>query len=341
MALALAGVVIAALGENPWSLGRELLSECLGSGYGLGQVLQQTTQLTFTGLAVGLGFRAGLFNIGAEGQAQIGAFCVAMAGIHLGGLPPMLLVPICILAALAGGALWAAVPGGLKAATGAHEVITTIMMNFIAAALLNYLLTRPGIQAPGTERTAAIADAAHLPTLEALWSGFAGSTGNTSLLLALAAAVVTGFFLSRTRWGYEITIAGSNPEAARTYGISLGRTTLLAMMLSGALAALVGVDFVMGYKHWFELEFTAGVGYMGIAVALLGRNHPAGIVGAAFLFGLLAYGGVVLTSTAVPKELVEILQAIVILLILINSWAMRRWMLATHKRRLGRTRPGQ
>jgi simple sugar transport system permease protein len=276
----------------------------------VGQVLFRATPLVFTGLAVALGFRAGLFNIGAEGQLVIGAFAAAMTGVALASWPAFVLLPVTLLAGMAGAALWALPPAVLKAKVGAHEVINTIMMNFIALALVQYL----GHFAfeHGTVHTPAIGAGARLPRFEAFVPALQGSPVNLSLVLALAAAVVVGWLLWRTRFGYELRAVGLSPSAAEYAGIAVGRTWVVALCLSGALAGLVGANFVQGYKGYFENGFSSGVGFLGIAVALLGRNHPVGVVIAALFFAALSYGGLVI-NTEVPKELVEILQAIVIL----------------------------
>ena len=309
-ALLVGALFIAAVGKDPlWVYGR-MAEGVFGNAYGLGQVLFRATPLIFTGLAVALAFRAGLFNIGAEGQAVIGAFAAGMVGAGAAGLPAFVLLPLTILSALGAGALWALPPALLKAKVGAHEVINTIMMNFIALALVQYLGHRAFVHA--TVHTPEIGPGARIPRLEAILPFFQGSPVNLSLVLALLAAVFVGWLLWRTTFGYELRAVGLQPAAAESAGIPVGRTRVIALCLSGALAGLVGTNFVQGYKGYFESGFSAGVGFLGIAVALLGRNHPVGVVIAAVFFAALSYGGLVI-NTEVPKELVEILQAIVIL----------------------------
>jgi simple sugar transport system permease protein len=314
VAVALALVVgagfILAIGEHPLEIYALMLRQCFGTGYGLGQTLFKATPLVFTGLAVALGFRAGLFNIGVEGQLYLGGFAAALAGATWAGAPAVLLLPLAMLAAAAAGALWSAIPGVLKARFGSHEVINTIMLNFIAFALVAYF--GRSVFQPATVRTAEIGPGAVLPRLDVWFAQLRGSPANFSLLLALAAAVLAGLFLFRTRRGYELRAAGLNAPAAQFGGISIGRTQVLAMALSGALAGLGGTSFVLGYKHYFEQGFSGGAGFLGIAVALLGRNHPVGVIVAALFFGALSYGGLVINER-VPKELVEMLQALVIL----------------------------
>lgn len=302
---------IAAIGEDPLAIYALMARETLGTGYGIGQTLFKATPLVFCGLAVGLGFRAGLFNIGVEGQLTVAAFAAALVGAALAHLPAIALLPLTLATAIATGALWGAVPGVLKARFGSHEVINTIMLNFIAAALVSYL--GRGVFEPATVRTAEIGAGATLPRLDLLWPVLRGSPANLALPIALAVAALVGVLLFRTRLGFELRALGLNAPAAEYGGIPIGATQVKAMALSGAIAGLAGMNFVLGYKHFFELGFSAGVGFIGIAVALLGRNHPVGITIAALFFGGLLYGGLAINER-VPKELVEVLLAIVILL---------------------------
>ncbi len=310
LALAVGAVFILAIGERPLEVYRLMLAGCFGSGYGIGQTLTRATPLVFTGLAVALGFRAGLFNIGGEGQLYLGGFAAALVGVAGHALPAIVLLPATILAAAAAGALWGAIPGVLKARFGSHEVINTIMLNFVAFALVAYL--GRSLFEPATVHTAAIAKAAELPRLGDWLPELKGSPANAAILLALLAAAAVAMFLFRTRAGYELRAVGMNAPAAESGGISIGATHAKAMALSGALAGLGATSFVLGYKHFFEQGFSGGAGFLGIAVALLGRNHPAGVLIAALFFGALSYGGLTI-GQRVPKELVELLQALVIL----------------------------
>ena len=290
--------------------------------YGIAQIFFKSTPLIFTGLAVALGFHAGLFNIGAEGQMTVGAFCAALAGFGL-ELPAVLHVPLCLAAAFTGGMCWAMIPGALKIKTGAHEVITTIMMNFIALALMNYFVTAR-FHEPETVHTAAIFATAVLPRLSAFSSFFHGSPANVTFFIALAACVAAGWMLWRTPLGYELRALGLNPSAAETAGIPVSKTSFIAFALSGGLAGLAGTSFVLGYKHYFEEGFSSGAGFLGIAVALLGQNRPLGIVLAALLFGGLSHGSLVINAL-VPKEIIEVLQALVILLVVVSNYFTSRW----------------
>ncbi len=252
----------------------------------------------------------------------VGGFAAGLAGATLTSLPaPLLLAAALLAAALAGGA-WGAVPGVLKARFGAHEVINTIMLNFVATALVS-LLGRPLFE-HATVHTREVAEGARLVRLDAWLPALRGAPVNAALLLALAAAVGVALLLFRTRLGFELRAVGLNASAAEYGGIRIGRTQALALALSGALAGLGGTSFVLGYKRYFELGFSGGAGFIGIAVALLGRNHPAGVVVAALLFGALSYGGLVV-NRFVPRELVEVLEGLVILFAIAVQQIFERW----------------
>jgi simple sugar transport system permease protein len=335
IAMALGSLLIVAYGAEPAAIYGMLLAGTWGDLAGLGQVLFKATPLIFTGLAVAVGLRAGLFNIGAEGQAIAGAFACALAGLALPeATPGMVAIPLCLFAAFAGGAAVGAVPGWLKSRFGAHEVINTIMLNFIVAALAGYVVTHH-LHVPESVHTPPIPEAAQLPRLGEWVDAWSGSAANVSLLLALAVAIALRWFLFRTGAGFALRVAGMSPGAAAASGVSLRRVTVLTMALSGGLAGLVGVNFVMGYKHYFEQGFTAGVGYLGIAVALLGRNHPLGVVLAALLFGTLSQGGLVINKV-IPKEIVDVLQAVIILAIAGSSAEVRRLVSASRASLEGR-----
>jgi simple sugar transport system permease protein len=310
VALAIGGAFIAWIGQNPFEIYALMLHESLGTGYGLGQTLFRATPLVFTGLAVAVGFRAGLFNIGVEGQLYLGGFAAALTGASLAGWPAAALLPLVLSSAAAAGAVWGAIPGALKARFGAHEVINTIMLNFIAFALVAYC--GRFVYQTATVRTAEIGAGAVIPRLDFVTSAFRGTPANLSLLVALATAALAGALLFRTRRGYELRAVGFNAPAAEYGGIAVGRTQALAMALSGAIAGLGGINFVLGYKHYFEQGFSAGAGFLGIAVSLIGRNHPVGVIVAAVFFGALSYAGLVINER-VPRELVEMLQGLVIL----------------------------
>ena len=321
LSLLAGGVLIAAVGQSPFEVYGMLFRNALGTGYGVGQTLFKATPLVFAGLAVALAFRAGLFNVGAEGQMYLGGFAAGIVGAHVSLPGPLALVAALAAAALAGAA-WGAIPGALKARFGAHEVINTIMLNFIAFALVAWW--GRGLFVPATVRTAEVVHGAWVPRLEVLLPWLKGSPANLTLVLGLALAAALGVFLFRTRPGYEWRVLGWNPGAAEYAGVRTGRAHVAAFALSGALAGLGGTSFVLGYKHWFEQDFTSGAGFMGIAVALIGRNHPLGVIFAALFFGMLAYGGLVVNQY-VPSDLVNVLRALVILFAISTYALLERW----------------
>lgn len=315
LALAVTAGLMLLTGNDPVVALTALAVGSLGSADAVGYTLYYATDMAFAGLAVAVAFQGGLFNIGAEGQAILAGIGVTLAALHGEALPAALLLPSAILAGAACGAAYAAVPGWLQARRGSHIVITTIMFNFLAASLLVYLIVNvliaPGSMSPETRRFAAAAD---LPSLSAL--GFPSSAPvNLALPLALLAAGAVWLLVWRTPWGYALRVVGESAEVARYAGIDQARMTVLVMALSGALASGVAVNELLGAQHRLLLGFTGGYGFTGIAVALMGRNHPAGVLLAALLFGALTQGGAELAFEApdVPSEIVVLIQGLVIL----------------------------
>jgi len=342
VALAIAALVgdvlIIIFGQSPGDVYRQLLEGTWGNAYGFGQVIYKATTLTFTGLAVALGIRAGLFNVGAESQLASGGFLAALVGLALpAGTPGVLAVVACLIAAAIGGGVVGAVPGVLKARFGASEVIVTIMLNFIVLALLNYIVAAH-IHVPEQLHTPEI-HAGAMPRFSDLASAFAGSAANTTFLLALAAAALVWWYLFRTRPGYELRAVGLQPDAAEYGGVRVGRVWARTMMLSGALAGVGGLNYVLGYKHYYEEGFGTGSGFLGIAVALVGRNHPVGIVIAALLFATLSQGGLAVNAL-VPKQMVDVLTAVVIISVATAVPEVRRALAASRRRIAGRGNQG-
>lgn len=318
----LAGSVLILLtGQSPLDVFSLLLEKTWTESYGFGQVIYYSTPLILTGLAVALAFKVGLFNIGAEGQMIIGSFATGLCAMALPeATPGLVAIPLSIAAGMVAGGLFGAIPGALKAYYGAHEVINTIMLNFIAAAIVLWLGNEVFFVSE-TTRTQEIIESARLDSLGPLEP----SNANTSIVLAVLLAIVVQFFLTRTRRGYEWRAVGLNLRAAENGGIAVKTTIIGAMAASGALAGAVGANYVLGSKHYFENGMGAGAGFMGIAVALLGRNHPLGIIAAALLFGTLQSGGLAIQLEAdVPKELVNVLQAIIILSVAASAATMIR-----------------
>ena len=311
VALVVGDILILLVGQSPSAVFRLMLSGTWGNWYGFGQVLYKATTLICTGLAVSVGLRAGLFNIGAEGQLAAGGFAAAVTGLAVpAGTPGVIAVPLCIAAALAAGGLVGGIPGVMKARFGAHEVIVTIMLNFIVLAFLNWIVASH-LHVPETLHTPDVRAGA-VPRLMDWVPAFHGSALNVSLFVAIAAAVVVGWMLFRTRAGYELRAVGLQPDAAEYGGVRVGAVWIKAFIISGALAGLGGINYVLGYKHYYEEGFAGGAGFLGIAVALVGRNNPLGVVIAAFLFATLSQGGLAIHAL-VPKQMVEVLQGVVIL----------------------------
>jgi len=327
-ALCVGAAIALALGVAPATIGRRLADGILLSPYGWGQVLYKATSLTCTGLAVAVAFRAGLFNIGGEGQAVVGALACALVALAASGLPPLLLLPLALAGAFAGGALWGWIPGWLKARWGTHEVINTIMLNFIALALSNLMITRY-LGLPETVRTAEIGAGAVLPRLGDIWPALRGSAVNLGLLVALGAAAALHLFLEHTPAGLRLRAVGAGRRQAELLGIRPGRQIQIAFLLGGGLAGLVGANVVLGYKHYYEDGFSGGIGFLGIAVALLARNAPLAVFPAALLFGFLSQAGFVV-NTLLPRELIEILTGVILLTFVAGEHARTRW-----RRRLG------
>lgn len=321
LALIVAGLIVLLIGENPLEAMEILVYGAFGYDEAMGYTLYYTTNFIFTGLAVAVAFHAGLFNIGGEGQAYIGGLGVGLAMLALDHtLPFWLLAPIGILAAGLFGTAWAAVPSYLQAYRGSHIVITTIMFNFIAFELMNYLmvnvLIEPGQMSPESRE---FTSAGQIPFMHEAFAWFGveitRSPLNLSILFALLCCVFVWFFIWRTRWGFEIRTVGQSEKAAVYAGIDPRKVIMLAMGISGALAGFVGLNEVMGVHHKILLNFVAGYGFTGIAVSLMGRNHPVGIILASLLFGALFQGGAELAFDipTITREYVVTIQGLIIL----------------------------
>ena len=320
-AFLVSGLVVLFIGENPIEAVKLLVWGAFGFGEGIGFTLFYATNFIFTGLAVAVAFHAGLFNIGGEGQAYVGGLGVALAALALDRIVPWWVTfPLAIAGAIVFGAAWAFIPAWLQAKRGSHIVITTIMFNFIAAALMVYLLVNvfspPGSMAPETRTFEA---GGTLPKLSGLFEFFGldigGAPANISLFAALAACVFVYYLIWRTKLGYEIRATGFNPTAAIYAGISPARITIVTMLISGALAGMMALNPIMGDQQRMQLEFAGGAGFVGIAVALMGRSHPVGVILAAVLFGMLYQGGAELAfeKPKISRDMIVVIQALVIL----------------------------
>ena len=319
LALIVSGLVVTAIGENPFHAMAVMVQGAVGSAYGWGYTLFYATNFIFTGLAVAVAFHARLFNIGGEGQATLGGLGVAVICLSVAWPHWSIALLAATLSAAAFGAVWALIPAWLQAKRGSHVVITTIMFNFIAAALLVYLLVNvfrvPGSMAPETAR---FAEAVHLPNASqfAGFLGFRPSTPlNVTFFVALLAAFAVWVLIWRTRLGYEIRAFGHSERAAIYAGISPVRIIIITMLISGALAGLMAINSVMGEAERLVISSVQGAGFVGIAVALMGRSHPIGVCLAALLFGALYQGGSELEFVipAISREMIVVIQALVIL----------------------------
>ena len=317
-AVILGGIIIALVRGNPFLAYFGLLQGSFGSAKALSETSVWATPYIFAGLAVALAFKGGLFNIGAEGQLALGAVSTAVIGYALPewlgfDIPAIIHLPLAIIVGMAMGALWAGIVGFLKAYTGGHEVINTIMMNYIALNTISFLLNGP-LKDRNPEnviaRTPLIADSARMPVI------FEGLRVHWGFVLALLAAYLVWWMLNKTTLGFEIRTVGINPDAAKYAGINVKRTIILTMMLSGMLAGLAGALEVTGLNYRHELGFSIGYGFDAIAIALLGKSHPLGVVLAAILFAAMRNGATRMQFlTQLPVDLISMLQALILLFV--------------------------
>lgn len=322
IAFFLSGLVIYATGKEPIMAIKTMIQGSFGSTNGLGYTLYYTTNFIFTGLAVSVAYQARMFNIGGEGQAALGGLGVALVCLAVDWPHWTIALPAAMIGGAVFGAAWAFIPAYLQAKRGSHIVITTIMFNYMAAALLGYLLTRVlKVKGSMVSETAKFPTGAHLPTFHEMLEPFgiafnANSPANITFLVALLCTFGYWILIWRTRLGYEIRSYGQSETAAAYAGISPVRMTIIAMMISGALAGLMAINNVMGEAERLIDNAVEGAGFIGIAVALMGRNHPIGILLAALLFGFLYQGAAELSFwEAIPRELIYVIQGLVILLI--------------------------
>jgi simple sugar transport system permease protein len=316
-ALLVAGLVIHLLGESPSESLRILIDSAILDPEGLGYTLFYASTFIFAGLAVSIAMQAGLFNIGAEGQMYVGGLGLTWVVLALDAhLPGILMIPLAMIGAAVFGALWAFIPGYLQAKRGSHVVVTTIMFNFIAASLMNFVIVKylipEGQQNPASR---VFADSAALPLLNKILPVFGDTPLNISFVLAILALVVYGVVVWRSSWGYQLRATGLNAHAAHYAGVKISRTIIVTMLVSGALAGLGAVNSVMGSTHYLSLNFPAGAGFVGIAIALMGRQHPVGIFLSSVLFGALIQGGfdLSLEKPNIPQETFIFIQGLIIL----------------------------
>lgn len=330
LAFAIGSIIIKFSGYDPVAAFGSLLAGAFGGPYQIGETLVRATPLVITGLAVAFGFRANLFNIGADGQFIMGSVAAAWLGIALAPLPPAIGIPLVILAAAAFGAAWAFVPALLKARVGAHEVITTMMFSWIALYLSSWLVSGP-LQAPGqVPQTQMLPSTMWLPTFDKLIPGLVPVRAHLGIIIGVVLAVAVAWVLRRTTLGYRVRAVGLNPTAAENGGISIAKTTIWALCISGALAGVAGASEILGLNHrmFDQVSAGSGFGFTGIAVALLAKNDPIGVVFAAILFGALQAGaGTMQLDANVPQKIITIIQALVIFFVgaeTIITWFIKR-----------------
>jgi general nucleoside transport system permease protein len=315
-ALLVSALVIHLLGESPVESLQILINSAVINPEGLSYTLFYASTFIFTGLAVSVAMKAGLFNIGAEGQMYLGGLGLTLAMLAFDAtLSPWLLIPLAMVASAVFGAGWAFLPGYLQAKRGSHVVVTTIMFNFIAASLMNYLILKLIPEGDQNPASRVFSEAAWMPRLGE-WFPVLGDTPlNIGFFMALAALAIYGVVISRSAWGYKLQATGLNQHAAHYAGVRISRMIIVAMLISGGLAGLAAVNSILGSTHYLSLNFPAGAGFVGIAIALMGRQHPVGIFLSAVLFGALIQGGfdLSLEKPNIPQETFIFIQGLIIL----------------------------
>lgn len=316
LAFLIGGLIVLAVGQNPLDAVGIMLYGAFGYGSGFGYTLYYTTDFVFAGLAVSLAYHAGLFNIGPEGQAYVGGLGVILAALAVNGAPWIVSVPLMIVAGAVFGAAWAFIPGYLQAKRGSHVVITTILFNFIAVSLMGFTISRvlkpAGVN---SDESAPILPVSRVPQLKEFLGLFNHSPVNITFILAVVALVAVYWLVWHTKFGYAIRALGQNPTAANYAGISNQKMIMIVMSLCGALAAMVAVNNVGGVQGRLILNFVNGAGFVGIAVAFMGKGHPVGVALSALLFGALYQGGqeLAFSMPGITKEMIITIQALVIL----------------------------
>lgn len=302
------------VGKNPFEVMSTMITEVFGTGYGIGQAIFKATPLIICGCGLAFCFQASIFNIGAEGQLNLGVFAMSIIAYLFDDYLGMLILPFAVLIGFALSAFWGFIPAYIKIKRGVSEVITTIMMNFISLALINYFLIE-FLAVKSTVRTEKILDSVYIPKLSEFSDVFQGSSANVTFILALLLALGTYFVFYKTTFGYKLRAVGLNPKASKYLGINTNKMTVVAFMIGAGITSLVGLNFVFGYKGYYEYGFSNNIGFTAIAVTLLAKNNPIGIIFTALLFGIMDYGGLAV-NTIVPKEIMFVFQALVILSIL-------------------------
>lgn len=307
-------ILLLIIGKNPFEIFGLLFQEVFASGYGIGQTLFKTTPLIICGCGLAICFHASLFNIGAEGQLNAGAFVMAITALKLSSLPFVIVLPVSVILGFVMSGIIGLIPALIKIKKGVSEVITTIMLNFIILGIVNYLLL-DFFAVKATMRTEKLPDNLMIPKLSEYSGLFQGSSVNLVFFLALIIAVLTYFLIYKTKFGYKLRAVGFNETASKYIGLKINKIIFISFFIGAGLTSLVGLNFIMGYKGYYELGFSNNLGFTAIAVALLAKNNPVGIIFSALLFGFLDYGGLTINQQ-VPKEIMLVVQALIILSII-------------------------
>lgn len=302
------------VGKDPFYVMHTMITEVFGTGYGIGQALFKATPLIIVGCGLAFCFHTSIFNIGAEGQLNLGVFGMSIIAYMLDDMLGLFVFPVALLFGFTLSALLGFIPAYIKIKRGVSEVITTIMLNFISLALINYFLIE-FLAVKSTVRTEKILDYVSIPQLSDYFQAFQGSSVNLSFLFAILLAFVTYFIFYKTSFGYKLRAVGFNPKASRYLGINTDKITIISFIIGAGITSFVGLNFVFGYKGYYEYGFSNNIGFTAIAVTLLAKNNPIGIIFTSLLFGVMDYGGLAV-NTIVPKEIMLVFQAIVILSIL-------------------------
>jgi len=323
IALAIASIVIILIGKNPIYAYRVMIVGAFGGAEQLANTIVKMTPLVLTGLAVGFGFRAGIFNIGAEGQMAMGALVGAMVAMNVGFLPPFLAIPLALIFGMLAGAIWASIAGFLKAFTGAHEVISTIMLNWIAANIAIFMVSGPLAIGSGTPKSPEVSESSKLPIILKVKA----TEMSIAIFIAIMVAIVMYILLEKSTMGYELKGVGFNPYAAEYGGINI-KKSILTMAISGALAGMAGIIDILGVPpNRFVGNLTGGRGFDGITIALIGRNHPIGIIFAALLIASLRTGSNAMQTIGVPDDIIVVIQGIIIYFVaadrIIRTWIIK------------------
>jgi len=312
--IVIVSVFLLMINKNPVEIFSLIFSEVFASGYGIGQTLFKATPLIICGCGLAVCFHASIFNIGAEGQLNAGSFIIALVALKFGSLPFPVLFILCIICGFIVSGVFGLIPAYIKIKKDVSEVITTIMLNFIVLALVNYFLI-DFFAVKSTMRTEKIADDNMISKLSEIFPFFQGSSVNLCFILALILAVLTYIFIYKTKFGYKLRAVGFNQTASKYIGLKTNSIVMISFFIGSGITSLVGINYIMGYKGFYELGFSNNIGYTAIAVALLAKNNPLGIIFSALLFAILDYGGLAVNQI-VPKEIMLVVQGMIILSIL-------------------------